>query len=277
MLPIVGLTLAIGCGPGDGPDEPDAGGPYPGPCRIEYDTDGDGTADSCWTETYNDLDLLDVVSIDTQCDLGTNTEQYHFYDGTLLVERRQDHGVDGTIDLFWSFDYSSMDLLERTECREDSLTGPLVYVRWYEYDGQGRNTVENYATLFEGEDPESWTVYQYTYDDSDNLIQEDTIEDAPDNTEVSDRRFYEYDEKGKLLIARYDADADGTIQATMHYTYDENDDLVLLEGYSGEDGPMFQLDTWEWDENHNLLEYAKDDDADGVNYIETYYYDCWEE
>ena len=161
--------------------------------KVEWDTDGDGTANICTTFTYEHHDQPTREDVDYSLDGEIDSQIFHQFDAADREIRREFDGSgpgdlpDGIVDRRTVYEYDSSGLLI-TEVRDD--------------DADGR-------------DDSAWN---YQYGEAGHL-QEASFDLGVDGViELAMR--YHYDGSGNLLLVESDQQNDGRVDQTTAYSYD---------------------------------------------------------
>jgi len=261
-------------------EEPAAGGKlHPGPCVQENDNNADGRVDVRIVYSYDDAGRLVLRETDSEPegpdDLDGVPEgaSYYHYEGDLLALKEVDYGADGTVEQRYDFHYDADDFLVLVEVRSEP-DGELEAEYEFANDAHG-NVLEAVFSYYVADVTEQ-DIERYAYDADDNLISEEYVFDAHEDTAVDERRFHVLDADGLRYRTDLDLDGDFVTDAETFYTYDSRDLLVLEETDDGPDQTIDLIETYEYDGGGNLTRYARDDWADGVeDAIQAFGYDCW--
>ena len=155
-------------------------GPHPGPCRTEQDEGFDGTIDSIWVKTYDELGrLVSTESVATE----TNTT---YIDTAIYDEQGQ--------------------LATRSSGPEG---GPPTWVNVYTYDDEGRLLQTITAPLGPGEPP---LITDYIYDDAGTLLRLEESRQFVGTIEA--RVLIDYDAAGRRFRDTYQRLVDGEWMTT---------------------------------------------------------------
>ena len=257
------------------------------PSVISTDSDGDGVVDTVQTYTYNmygqesNLSELYDINGDDVSDEAFSVYTYNEDGKVSVVDVTHDYGMNGTIDLSYSYEVTYTSDGEPLTVIADGTRidgSSFEYSQIWTYDSDGNLT----SSLFEadwdlsgnGQSLES-SVQSYTYDTDGNLLFEsfDEYNEAGDAQydgipEEMNTTTYDADGNRLTLESVFDSNSDGVVDEIYFVTYTYNSD-GLLEQYI--------LD-YDWDADgtadglytYNYL-YTSDDLVEQIETIVEYY------
>jgi YD repeat-containing protein len=238
--------------------------------RIGYDNDGDGTVDQITTYTYDANGNITRQETDSDGDGTVDEIRTYTYDANGNQTRYdRDRGGDGTVDAVTTFIYDANGNQTRIETDRDG-DGTVDEITTFTYDANGNQTRYEYDSDGDGTADEITTS---TYDANGNMIRYEYDFDG-DGT-ADEITTYTYDANGNITRQETDRGGDGMVDEITTSTYDANGNMTRYERDSDRDGTADQIITYTYDANGNMTRYERDFDGDGmVDEITTFTYDA---
>ncbi|MCP4677838.1 MAG: hypothetical protein GY854_20430 [Deltaproteobacteria bacterium] len=247
-------------------DEDDASirSQFPGPCRVEIDTDGDGRPDRIVRTVYDDDGKVAVEEIDNDADGQADRRLVHSYDETGKLKSMSENG-EKHFNAERIFDTEGNALSEKIDFQNDGETDVLVENT---YDAYGDLLTREIKSRFRDDHS------SFTYDEHGNLLSKKTraLPHMKGKQEITETRYI-YDSDDNLIKEIVTGDESRT---TM-YTYDKNDNRLSKKIDNGSDGQADRSWKYRYDEMGNKTSEKLDQDGDGIfDRHWRNFYDCWE-
>lgn len=204
---------------------------------------GEGKVETFVKSSFNESGYIEK-GIVYNGDGSTETVTEYEYDEKGDCIRRVTYDGDGNVTSSEESKYDDEHLLEWTEYDGD---GNVMNSSSSEYDGKGNEIKEIYVFTFEaGEEPFK-SIYEYEYDDNDNMVRWISYEE--DGITVYGTYEYTYDGAGNAT-SETDYNADGSISMTRKSEYN-SDNKITKESTYDADGTEIMMEAYEYDAEGN--------------------------